>query len=145
MAASPRSTSLTNASGLATVSFTTGTLVASGTVTATDGAALTGTSSTITTIAGAADPAKTTISAFPTSVSVDGTGSVDHRPGQGPVRQQPTRSGGTVTLSSTHGSLTSVTDNTDGTYSATLTDTLAGTDTVSGTINAAAITSGDAT
>ena len=54
MAASPRSTSLTNASGLATVSFTTGTLVASGTVTATDGAALTGTSSTITTIAGAA-------------------------------------------------------------------------------------------
>ena len=94
--------------------------------------------------AGAADPAKTTISAFPTSVSVDGTGSVITVQAKDQFGNNLPSGGDIVTLSSTHGSLTSVTDNTDGTYSATLTDTLAGTDTVSGTINAAAITSGDA-
>src|SRR5207237_8941590 len=52
--------------------------------------------------------------------------------------------GDAVTLATDHGSVSSVLDNGDGTYSATLTATTPGTATVTGTVNTAAI-SDDAT
>ena len=55
-----------------------------------------------------------------------------------------TTSGGTVLLNTNHGALGTVTDNGDGTYTATLSDTVARTDTVSGSINGITITSGNA-
>jgi hypothetical protein len=52
-----------------------------------------------------------------------------------------TASGGLVTLSSTgSGSVSTVTDNNDGTYTATITNTVAEAVTISGTIDGSAIT-----
>lgn len=48
--------------------------------------------------------------------------------------------GDTVTLNATGGSVGSVTDNGDGTYTATLTSTVVGTATITGTVNSVAIT-----
>src|SRR5213075_571770 len=52
-----------------------------------------------------------------------------------------TSSGGTVTLSTNLGTLSSVTNNNNGTYTATLTGTQSGTATISGIINGSSITS----
>src|SRR5690606_30283542 len=51
-----------------------------------------------------------------------------------------TASAGTVVLSTTVGTLSTVTDNSDGTYTATLTSAATGTATITGTLNSAAIT-----
>ncbi len=93
--------------------------------------------------AGPASTTDTTINANPTTVTADGSSSstitvqaVDA------TGNDLTSSGGTVTLSSTAGSLSAVTDNGDGTYTATLTaPTTVSTATISGTIGGSAISS----
>lgn len=92
-----------------------------------------------------ADPTNesTTITADPASVAADGTAAstvtVTIADTSG---TQLTTSAGTVSLSSSSSSSTisAVTDNSDGTYTATVTDTVAGTVTISGSLGSAAIT-----
>ena len=108
-----------------------------------DGAAITDTA-TVTFTVGAADPTNgnTTLVAAPTSVVADGstTSSVTVTLADASGNLL-TASGGTVALSST-GSATigAVTDNGDGTYTATVTNTVAESVTISGTLDGAAIT-----
>ena len=92
---------------------------------------------------GAADPAMTTITASPNPVSVDAGSSTVTVQAKDQYGNNLTSGGATVLLNTDNGSLGAVTDNTDGTYTATLTDIVAETDTVSGTINGDAITSGN--
>ena len=108
-----------------------------------DGAAITDTA-TVTFTVGTADPTNgnTTLVAAPTSVVADGstTSSVTVTLADASGNLL-TASGGTVALSST-GSATigAVTDNGDGTYTATVTNTVAESVTISGTLDGAAIT-----
>jgi len=126
------------------VTFTTG--IAAGTpytVTATDNTSLTGTSGTITTVAGAAAAATTTISAAPQTLFADGTSSatvsVQAKDAYG---NNVTQSGGTVTLSTNRGALSTVTNGQNGTYAAILTaSTTPGQATISGTIGGSPIPS----
>src|SRR5204863_279423 len=71
----------------------------------------------------------------PTSVSVDLGQSAITVQAKDQFGNNLTAGGDTVTLSANHGTLSSVTDNLNGTYSATLSDTVTRTDTVSGKIN----------
>lgn len=101
-----------------------------------------GTSNTFTVTPGAASELTTTISASPTVIFNDGfatsTITVQTKDSEGNNR---TTGGETVGLSVTSGTLGSVTDNSDGTYTATLTSSIvAGVATVTGTLNAVAIT-----
>jgi hypothetical protein len=93
---------------------------------------------------GAADGGNTTINAAPTSMPADGSSTsaitVHAKDAQGNTL---TSSGGVVTLSTDHGSLSSVTDNHDGSYTATLTASASiETATVTGTIDGNAISAG---
>mgnify|MGYP001627774361 CR=1 FL=1 len=102
----------------------------------------TGTSNSFDVTPGAASPATTSISASPTVILNNGfstsTITVQLKDNEGNNR---TVGGETVVLSTTDGALSSVTDNSDGTYTATLTSSVvAGTATISGTLNAVAIT-----
>ena len=86
--------------------------------------------------------ATSTITASPTSIVADGTTTstvtVQLKDANG---NDLSASGGTVALSTDAGTLSSVTDNTDGTYTATLTSaTTAGTATITGTLGGTAIT-----
>jgi adhesin/invasin len=136
--------SSTNTSGVATVAFTTGTAAGTGyTVTATDNASLTGTSGTITTVPGSASAATTTILATPQTLFADGassaTVSVQAKDAYG---NNLTQSGGTVTLSTNRGAVSTVTNGQNGTYAATLTaSTTPGQATISGTIGGSPIAS----
>ena len=136
-------TSTTDGNGIATVQFTTHTVAGTATtVMATDGNNYTGSSPPITTVAGAASVTTSTITANPTSITANGNSTsaitVQFKDAHG---NNLTTSGGTVTLSSTAGSLGAVSDNANGTYSATLTSaTTAGSATVSGMLDAMAIT-----
>jgi len=90
----------------------------------------------------AASTATSTITASPTSIAADGTTTstitVQLKDANG---NNLTTSGGTVALTKTLGTLGAVTDNNNGTYTATLTSsTTAGTATISGTLGGAAIT-----
>jgi hypothetical protein len=101
-----------------------------------------GTSNTFTVTPGAASELTTTISASPTVIFNDGfatsTITVQVKDAEG---NNLSVGGETIGLSVTSGSLGSVTDNSDGTYTATLTSSIiAGTATVSGTLNAVSIT-----
>jgi Invasin, domain 3/PASTA domain/Bacterial Ig-like domain (group 1) len=137
-------TSLTNASGVATVSFTTGTAAgAAYTVTATDNTNLTGTSGTITTVPGPASSVTTLISASPQTLFADGNSSatltVQAKDAYG---NNLVSSGGTVTLSTSAGILSPVTNVGNGTYAATLTAPNApGSATINGTIGGSPIAS----
>jgi invasin-like protein/PASTA domain-containing protein/Big-like domain-containing protein len=137
-------TSVTNAAGVATVTFTAGTTAGTDyTVTATDNTSLTGTGGTIATTPGPASAATTTISAAPQSLLANGTSSatvtVQAKDAYG---NNLTQSDGTVALSATAGTLSAVTNGGNGTYAATLTaPTSPGTATVSGTVGGRAITS----
>jgi adhesin/invasin len=134
-------TSVTDSSGIATVVFTVGTVAGTThAVTATDADSLTGTSPDITVVAGPVDLATSTITASPNPVQV----SIAPTPSTSTVTVQlkdqygnnrPT-SGGVVALSATNGvSLSAVTDNTNGTYTATLTaPALVGSTVISGTL-----------
>ena len=131
-------------SGSKTFSVTLNT-TGSRTVTATDTvtATITGTTAAITVNAGAASTATSTISASPGSITANGsTTSTITVQLKDALGNNLAGSGGTVALATTSGSLGSVTDNANGTYTATLTSsTTAGTATVTGTLNAAAIAS----
>src|SRR5439155_8571426 len=117
-------------------SHTTGTAHVSGKLGATD----IGHGASVTFTPGAAAGATTLITASPTSVSVDVGSSAITVQAKDQYGNNLTSGGGTVSLSADHGSLSSVTDNLDGTYSATLSDTVTRLDTVSGSINTHAIT-----
>jgi adhesin/invasin len=88
-------------------------------------------------VPGAASLTNSTITAAPTSIAADGssTSTVTVRL-EDALNNDLTGSAGIVALSTTRGTLSSVTDHGDGAYTATLTSsTVAGTATVSGTLN----------
>ncbi|HWP36325.1 MAG TPA: invasin domain 3-containing protein, partial [Gemmatimonadales bacterium] len=97
---------------------------------------------TVTFTPGAASGATTTIAATPSAITADGaataTVTVTVRDAHGNLR---TAGGDTVALITTLGTLSTVSDNRNGTYTATLTaDTTSGTATLSGTVNTLPIT-----
>src|SRR6201999_1505912 len=102
-----------------------------------NGNALTGT--TVTFNPGSADATHSTLTAVPTSLTAGSTSTVTVR-----LKDQYgnalTAGGDTVHVSTDRGSLSSVTDNGDGTYTATLPSTSAGAAHVSGTLDAAPLT-----
>ncbi len=107
----------------------------------TDGAKTANTSPATTINAGAASTATSTISASPGSITANGSSTstitVELKDALG--NNVPT-SGGTVTLGTTSGSLGSVTDNSNGTYTATLTSaTTTSTATITGQLNSSAL------
>src|SRR5207253_729387 len=99
-------------------------------------------SGTLTVTPGAADPTTTTITASPTSAPVDIGSSTITVQAKDQYGNDLTSGGDSVTLSADHGALGSTTpiDNSDGTYTTTLSDTHARTDTVTGHLNTVAIT-----
>ena len=112
------------------------------TLQATSGSLNSATSSAFDISAGGVSEDETTISANPTSIAADGastsTITVQAKDANG---NNLTAGGDTVVLFTTSGSLGSVTDNADGTYTATLTSSAsAGTATITGTINSEDIT-----
>jgi len=113
------------------------------TITATNSAgAQTGISNTFDVTPGAASPTTTTITASPSVILNDGfstsTITVQVKDSEGNNR---TIGGETIVLSATDGDLGSITDNGNGTYTAILTSSvIAGTATLTGTLNAVAIT-----
>ncbi len=112
------------------------------TVTATDTS--TGTISNTATLnvnAGAPSTVTSTITASPGSVVADNTTSTITVRLKDAAGNNVPISGGTVALSTTLGTLSSVTDNANGTYTATVKSTLVGTATITGTLNAAAFAS----
>ena len=137
-------TSTTDATGIATVTLTTHTVAGTvATVTATTASSsYTGTTANITTVVGAASLTQSTISASPSSITANGTSiSTITVQLKDPNGNNLTASGGVVVLSPTLGTLGSVSDNSNGTYTATLTSaTTAGTSTVSGTLGGSALT-----
>ena len=110
-------------------------------LTFTSGALTPAVSSTFTITAAVAAGATSTISAAPTSIFANGvstsTVTVQLRDA---ASNALTAGGDAVVLATTTGALSIVTDVGDGTYTATLTSGVAGTATVSGTVNASAIT-----
>ncbi len=115
-------TSTTGATGVATVSYTTAVLVSPYTVTATDGGGLTGTSATFTSVAGPASAARSTVQPSVTVLAADGLSTVMITV---QLRDANTNvvhvSGGIVVISATTSTVSTTTDNHDGTYTATLT------------------------
>ena len=99
-------------------------------------------STTTTTSPGPADGSNTVITASPASVPADGTHRVLITVRAYDSSGNPlSASGGKVTLSSTIGSLSRVSDNRNGTYSANIASLTTGTATISGTIDGNAIRS----
>jgi adhesin/invasin len=100
-----------------------------------NGSAITSTA-TIIFSAGAASKATSTMSASPSSATADGVAAVTIT-----VRLKDaysnflTVSGGTVALNTSRGALSVVTDNHDGSYTATLTSSTSGTAMITGTVN----------
>lgn len=94
---------------------------------------------TATFVAGAADAAQSMIEADPTTITTDQSSQITVR-----LEDQngnPLDAGGdSVGLSTDQGSLTTVMDNNDGTYTATLTAATTGTATISGTLNGQGMT-----
>ena len=131
-----------NSDGTYTATLTSGTVTGSATVTGTVNAAAITDNAVVSFIPGPADEGQSTITAAPTSIVANGvttsTITVQLKDANG---NNLTSGGDTVGLATTLGSLGSVTDNSDGTYTATLTSgTVTGSATVTGTVNAAAIT-----
>jgi hypothetical protein len=143
--------SLTNASGVATVTFTTSTTAGTVHTVTADDTTNSGTSADITTVVGGVSLSGTTITADPVSIVADGasasTITVQLRDQHGNAIGS---SGGAVVLTTTAGDLdngvdngASVTaiDNADGTYTATLiSPTTSGSATISGTLAGDALT-----
>jgi len=132
-----------NGDGTYTATLTAGTTAGTATVTGTlNGVPMTDTATVEFTAPAAADPSKSTITADPTSLPADGTSNstitVQLKDANG---LNLTSGGDEVALSTDRGSLGSVTDNGNGTYTATLTaGTTAGTATVTGTLNGVPMT-----
>ncbi|MGQ0703975.1 MAG: invasin domain 3-containing protein [Gemmatimonadales bacterium] len=131
-----------NGNGTYTATLTSSTVASTATVTGTvNGSAITD-DAQVQFTAGAASGATSTISAAPGSIVANGTSTstvtVQLKDANG---NNLTSGGGTVVLATAAGSLSAVTDNGNGTYSATLTSsTTAGTATITGTVNGSAIT-----
>ena len=100
-----------------------------------------GTPATVTFTPGSADAGHTVLSASPASIVANGASTSTITVHAKDVNDNNLTSGGaTVTLATSRGSLSSVTDNNDGTYTATLTSsTTAGTANITGTYNGTAI------
>ncbi|MEW5928542.1 MAG: invasin domain 3-containing protein [Gemmatimonadota bacterium] len=135
-------TSTTSAAGVASVGWTLGTAAGAQTATATS-TDLTGSplTFTATTTAAAAAAGSSTLAASPASITADGTSAstltVQLRD---PYGNAVGASAGTVVLSATSGTLSAVTDNGNGTYTATLTaPTTVGSATVGGTLDGGAL------
>lgn len=134
-------TSLTNGAGMATVVFTVHTLAGTvHTVTGTDNTALIGTTGTITALPGVASAATTLIAAGAGAVT-SGNGTTITVTARDANGNPLSGSGGFVALATTRGILGAVTDNGDGTYTASFTGTSVGTATISGTLAGSAMTS----
>jgi adhesin/invasin len=116
-----------------TSATTTGTAHLTGTL---NGSALTAT--TVTLVPGPASAAHTTIAASPTSV-VAGTSSTVTVTVHDAHDNQLAMGGTALALASDLGAISSVTDNGDGTYTATLTTTTSGTAHITGTVGGTAI------
>jgi adhesin/invasin len=132
---------VTDANGVATGSLS-ATLVGDKVVSATIAGVSVSQTATVSVRPAAASAATTTIVASSTALTVDATTPITVQ-----ARDQfgnlLTTSGGTVTLGTTLGSLTAVTDNLNGTYTATLSATLPGTAAITGTIGGNAIADGE--
>jgi hypothetical protein len=118
-------TSTTDPSGVATVTFTTAAVVGSAyAFTATDNTGLTGNSSNVTTVVGTPSASASTVAAGASSIPANGTSSVvitvQLRDAEGTAILA---SGGTLTMSTTRGTLSAVTDSANGKYIATLRST----------------------
>jgi adhesin/invasin len=137
-----------NGNGTYTAIFT-GTTAGTNTITATyNSQAVTSTAPTITVTAGPGpvDLAQTTVAPNPASVAVGGTSTVTLTARD--TSGTPLTTGGATVLfglgnpsSGGQGTFSTVTDNGNGTYTATLTGTTAGTNTITATYNGQAVTS----
>jgi outer membrane protein OmpA-like peptidoglycan-associated protein len=128
--------------GTYTVTLTSATTMGTATITGTlNGTAMTN-SATVTFTAGVATTANSSITASPTSITADGSSTSVITVQLKDSNDNNLSSGsGTVVLNTSAGSLGAVTDNSNGTYTATLTSaSTAGTATITATLNAAAIT-----
>ncbi|HEX2188410.1 MAG TPA: invasin domain 3-containing protein [Longimicrobiaceae bacterium] len=134
--------STTDAAGVATVVWTLGTGAGAQGATAT-AAGLAGSPLTFaaTATAAAASAGSSTLAASPGSITADGTSTATLTVQLRDVYGNPLSAGaGSVALGTTGGTLSAVTDNGDGSYTATLTaPTATGTATVSGTLDGAAL------
>ncbi|HEY2849817.1 MAG TPA: Ig-like domain-containing protein [Gemmatimonadaceae bacterium] len=138
-------TSTTDATGTATVMFTTGPTVGSYVVTGTDNGSLKGSSPSITSVAGPAAAAKSVLTAVPTTLPADGTSkatiTLQAEDANGNFAHA---SAGTAAIAATTGTISATTDNANGTYTATLTAPVsAGSSIVSAALGGAAVTSKD--
>jgi hypothetical protein len=97
-------------------------------------------------VIGPVSASASTIAASPGSIPADGSTATTITVTTQDANGNPETAGGaTVTIASTLGTVSGVTDNGDGTYTATLTSTTTGTADVSATINGTPVSSGDAT
>ncbi|KQN98845.1 hypothetical protein ASF12_18785 [Paenibacillus sp. Leaf72] len=132
-----------NGNGTYTASLTAPVTVGSATISATVGGQSITSTASVQFVAGAASTATSTVESADATLTADGvsqtTISVKLKDAQGNAL---TSGGAVVTIASTRGNVGSVTDNGDGTYSATLTaSTTVGTATVSATVGGQSITS----
>jgi adhesin/invasin len=130
-----------NGDGSYSATLTAGTSPGTATITGTLNGAAIGDDATVQFTAVPVSAANTTISASPTSIVANGSSTSTITVQVFDTNNNPVTSGGdAVTLTTTLGSLGTVSDNGDGSYSATLTaGTSPGTATVTGTLNGAAI------
>ncbi len=135
-----------NSNGSYTATLTTGTTPGTATITGTVNAASITDTETVTLTPAAAAAAASLMTAGPTSLVADGATTSTITVQLKDANSNNLTSGGdTVELATNLGSLGSVTDNSNGTYTATLTSgTTPGTATITGTENAASITDTEA-
>jgi adhesin/invasin len=138
------STVTDNGDGTYTATFT-GTTAGTNTITGTiDGAAVTSTLPTVTVVSTTADLARSTIAVSPASVPTGGTSTVTLQ-AKDANGNALTAGGSTVTFAlgsgTAQGTFGAVTDNHNGTYTATFTGSTAGTNTITATLGGQALTS----
>ncbi len=131
-----------NSDGTYTATLTSATTTGTATITGTVNAVAITDTATVTLIPGAADATTSLITAAPTSMTADGvTTSTITVQLKDAFSNNLISGGDTVVLATDLGTMGSVTDNSDGTYTATLTSaTTVGTATITGAVNAVAIT-----
>ena len=130
-----------NADGTYSATLTSSPTAGTANVTGTIGGTAIANPTSVSFVPGSASAAHTVISASPSSLTADGTStSTITVQAKDVTDNNLTGSGGLVTLATTLGSLSAVTDNGNGTYTATLTSSVvAGTAGVTGTIGGTAI------
>lgn len=129
-----------NANGTYSMVLTSSTTVGTATVTGTLNGVTIGDNATVTFTPGPASLSKSTITATPASIVANGVEESVIKVELIDANDNPlTSSGGTVVLNTTGGTLSSVVDNNDGTYTATLKSSSVGSATVTGTLNGEAL------